>query len=179
MILLARHGETDDNRPPLRFQGQRDTPLNDTGRGQARELAQRVAGEGIVTLWSSPLSRARETAEIVGEQIGLEPTLDPRLMEGWRGRWEGLLFEQVERDEPEGWAAWRAAGPDFRFPEGESLAEQQERVIATIADARHEAQPALLVCHGGCIRTVLCAGDPRGLAAFHEWEVPNTALVQA
>jgi probable phosphoglycerate mutase len=179
VILLARHGETDDNRPPLRFQGQRDTPLNDTGRRQAHALAEELAEAGIVELWSSPLSRARETAEIVGARIGLEPTLDPRLMEGWRGRWEGLLFEEVERDEPEGWAAWRAAGPDFRFPEGESLREQQERVAASIADARRGPQPALLVCHGGCIRTVLCARDPRGLSAFHDWEVPNTAVVEA
>ena len=45
MILLARHGETDDNVPPLRFQGQRDTPLNDNGRAQARELAEQVIGD--------------------------------------------------------------------------------------------------------------------------------------
>ena len=59
MILLARHGETEDNRPPLRFQGQRDTPLNDTGRQQAHALAEELADAGIVELWSSPLSRAR------------------------------------------------------------------------------------------------------------------------
>ena len=52
-------------------------------------------------------------------------------------------------------------------------------MAASIADARDEPEPALLVCHGGCIRAVLCARDPRGLAAFHEWEVPNTALVRA
>ena len=63
-ILLARHGETDDNIEPIRIQGRRDTPLNDAGRAQAAELAERVAGEGIASLWSSQLSRARETAEI-------------------------------------------------------------------------------------------------------------------
>jgi broad specificity phosphatase PhoE len=65
-ILLARHGETNDNLEPHRFQGFTDTPLNDTGRRQAHELAERVAGDGIVSLWASDLSRARETAEIVG-----------------------------------------------------------------------------------------------------------------
>ncbi len=182
MILLARHGETDDNVPPLRFQGQRDTPLNDTGRAQARELAERVAAldPPIASLWSSDLSRARETAEIVGKGIGLEPRLDARLREGWRGEWEGFLFEEIAARDPERYAAWR--NPDaeigFHFPGGETLAQQQARVLACLRDVEAELDgSALVVCHGGSIRTVLCARDPRGLAAFHTFEVPNVALV--
>ncbi|HEX5145452.1 MAG TPA: histidine phosphatase family protein [Conexibacter sp.] len=182
MILLARHGETDDNVPPLRFQGQRDTPLNDTGRAQARELAERVAAldAPIAALWCSDLSRARETAEIVGARIGLEPRSDARLREGWRGEWEGFLFDEIAAADPERYARWRApdAGDGFRFPGGESLAEQQARVLACLRDAAAEASgPALLVCHGGSIRTLLCRRDPRGLAAFHTFTVPNVALV--
>jgi 2,3-bisphosphoglycerate-dependent phosphoglycerate mutase len=185
-IRLARHGETDDNLEPFRFQGFRDTPLNDTGRRQARELAGKVAGasgrmhlgDGIASLWASDLSRARETAEIVGERIGLAPVLDARLREGARGRWEGHLMVDVERSEPELYAAWRRGGADFRFPEGESLLEHQQRV----SEALHEIHaagplPALVVCHGGSIRVMLCAGDPRGLDAFHTFDVPNVAVV--
>jgi broad specificity phosphatase PhoE len=179
-VLLARHGETDDNLPPLRFQGWHDTPLNDTGRDQAAELAERMADEGLVSLWSSDLSRARETAEIVGRRIGLEPRLDWRLREGNRGEWEGRLFEDVERDEPELYGAWMKAGEDWRFPGGESLLEQQQRVLACIADIRSDGRlPALAVCHGGSIRVVLCASDPRGLSAFHSFKVPNTSVVPA
>jgi broad specificity phosphatase PhoE len=179
-VLLARHGETDDNVAPLRFQGFTDTPLNDTGRRQAGELAENVGALSppIASLWSSDLSRARETAETVGERIGLSPTLDPRLREGWRGRWEGLLMEDVQRDEPELYAAWRRAGADFRFPDGESLLEQQQRVSAALGDIRRAGPlPALVVCHGGSIRVMLCATDPRGLDAFHEFTVPNVAVV--
>lgn len=180
MILLARHGETDDNREPLRFQGQLDTPLNDTGRAQARELAQRVAGDGLASLHCSSLSRARETAEIVGARIGRKPIPDPRFDEGWRGDWEGRLCEDVEAQEPEAFAAWRRAGEGWRFPGGESLAEQRDRVLAGLADVRaHSPLPALVVCHGGCIRVVLCERSGRGLDAFHEWEVPNVAVVEA
>jgi broad specificity phosphatase PhoE len=179
-VLLARHGETDDNLPPLRFQGWHDTPLNDTGRRQAAELAERMATEELVSLWSSDLSRARETAEIVGRRIGLEPKLDWRLREGNRGEWEGRLFEDVEREEPELYAAWMKAGEDWRFPGGESLVEQQQRVLACIDDIRSENRlPALAVCHGGSIRVVLCASDPCGLAAFHRFKVPNTSVVPA
>jgi broad specificity phosphatase PhoE len=129
-------------------------------------------------LWSSDLSRARETAEIVGAAIGLRPRLDWRLREGARGRWEGHLFEEIERDEPELYAAWRRAGAEFRFPAGESLREQQQRVTAALQDIHRAGPlPALAVCHGGSIRVVLCAEDPRGLDAFHEFEVPNVAVV--
>jgi broad specificity phosphatase PhoE len=179
-VLLARHGETDDNREPLRFQGWRDTPLNGTGRRQAAELAERIAREGIVALWSSDLSRARETAEIVSRRLGIEVRLDRRLRETNRGRWEGRLFSDVEREEPELYAAWMKAGAQWRFPEGESLLEQQQRVVACIEEIRGLAElPALAVCHGGSIRVILCSSDPRGLDAFHAFRVPNVSVVRA
>lgn len=176
-VLLARHGETNDNLEPIRVQGFRNTPLNDHGRAQAGELAKRVADDGIRSLWASDLSRARETAEIVGAAIGLESALDPRLREANRGRWEGHLFIDIEREEPELYAAWRQAGPEFRFPGGESLLDQQRRVTAALTDI-HAAGPlpALVVCHGGSIRVMLCAADPRGLNAFHTFAVPNVAV---
>ena len=179
-ILLARHGETDDNIEPIRIQGSLDTPLNDTGRAQAAELAERVAGEGIVSLWSSNLSRARETAQIVGKRLGLEPTLDARFAEGNRGDLEGRLWQEVAREDPDLYAAWRRAGEEFRFPGGESLREQADRTLAALEDVRATGRlPALVVCHGGSIRVLLCSRDPRGLDAFHEWDVPNVALVRA
>jgi broad specificity phosphatase PhoE len=180
-ILLARHGETRDNVPPLRFQGFRDTPLNDTGRAQAHELAEKIAAEPepIRSLWSSDLSRARETAEIVGARIGLSPRLDARLREANRGEWEGHLFPEIEESEPELYAAWMHPGPDWRFPGGESLQEQQDRVLAALNDIEATGElPALVVCHGGSIRVVLCSRDPRGLAAFQEFKIPNVAVLK-
>lgn len=178
-VVLARHGETDDNVEPLRFQGFRDTPLNATGRAQAHALAARIADEGTIrSVWASDLSRARETAETVGAAIGLPVHFDPRLREGDRGRWEGRLFADVEADEPELYAAWRRPDRDFRFPEGEALAEQQARVTAALRDIHAGSPlPVLAVCHGGSIRVVLCATDPDGLAAFHRFEIGNTAVV--
>jgi probable phosphoglycerate mutase len=179
-VLLARHGETDDNRPPLRFQGWRDTPLNDTGRRQAAELAERVAAEPPAALWASDLSRARETAEIVGQRLGLVVRLDARLREANRGDWEGRLFDDVAREEPERFAAWMRAGAGWRFPGGESLLEQQQRVMACVGEIRRTGKPrSLAVCHGGSIRVALCASDPRGLEAFHAFRVPNVTVVKA
>ncbi len=177
-MLLARHGETNDNLRPLRFQGFTDTPLNDSGRRQAVELAERVVSEGIVSLWSSDLLRARETAEVVGRRLGLEPRLDPRLREGYRGRWEGRLFVDVACEEPARYAAWERAGEGFRFPGGESLRDQLDRVSAAVDDIRRAGElPALVVCHGGSIRVMLSKHDPRALDAFHEFNVPNAGIV--
>lgn len=172
MILLARHGETDDNVPPQRVQGWIDTPLNVRGREQARSLAAAVGDRGLAALYTSQLARALETAAIVAAALNLEVVIDDRLAESRRGRWEGRLLEAIEREEPDSWAAWRRGG-DFRFPDGESLAEHAERVAAALDDVRRGPLPALCICHGGTIRCAFALANPRGLDAFHELDVPN------
>jgi broad specificity phosphatase PhoE len=152
-VLLVRHGETDDNAAD-RFQGQLDTPLNDRGREQARAVARIVAGEGLRALYSSPLVRASETAEIVGAVLNLDPVLDERLMEADAGDWSGRLYAEIIADQSSAFDAWRAADPAFRFPNGESVAEQTARVAAALTDVRAGPLPALVVCHGGVNRAV-------------------------
>jgi broad specificity phosphatase PhoE len=177
MLFLARHGQTDANAPPARVMGKQDLPLNHRGREQARELAEAASGTGIEALWSSSLRRARETAEIVGSALGLEPRLDPRFEESDRGEWEGRLIREIQSEEPELWRAWRRARPDFRFPGGESLAEHMERVAAGLSDVKEGPLPALVICHGGTIRCAFASLDHRRLDAFHELDVPNAKLL--
>jgi broad specificity phosphatase PhoE len=176
VIYLARHGETDDNARRV-VQGWIDTPLNESGREQARELAASVAGLGIESVWTSHLARAAETARIVGDALGLEPRVDDRLAESQRGSWEGRSLDEIERSEPEAWAAWQRGGPDFRFPGGESLAEHQARVLAVLEAVRAGDQPALVVAHGGTIRCAICANHPNGLEAFWSIPVPNAEVI--
>jgi 2,3-bisphosphoglycerate-dependent phosphoglycerate mutase len=178
VILLARHGETDDNVPPQRFMGSRDTPLNERGRKQAGGLAAAVSGAGLTAIWCSQLLRARETADVVGASVGVVPRVDARFAESHRGLWEGRLTTEIAREDPDGWAAWRRAGADFRFPGGESLAEHQERVLAALEAVREGDLPALVVAHGGTLRVIAAARHPRGLDAFHELAVPNAALMR-
>ena len=177
MIYMARHGETDDNARRV-VQGWLDTPLNDRGREQARELAARVADLGIESIWTSQLVRAAETAQIVGDALGLVPRVDDRFAESRRGSWEGRSLDEIEQSEPEAWAAWKSGGPDFRFPGGgESLAEHQARVLAAVDAVRSGPEPALIVAHGGTIRCAICASHPSGLDVFWSIPVPNAELV--
>lgn len=176
-VYLARHGQTDDNVSPLRFQGQSDTPLNEVGARQAQELAERATNLGLRSIFTSHLSRARRTAEIVGGRVGLEPVVDERLAEGFRGAWEGRLMTEVERDDPQAYAAWLRADPEFRFPAGESLAEHRERALRVLAEVACEEEPALVITHGGTIRFVLLELRGLEISHFHEVEVGNGELI--
>jgi len=157
-VLLVRHGETEDNAAD-RFQGRRDTQLNDRGREQSRALARTLRAEGLRAIYTSPLQRARATAQIVGAVLGLEPVLDGRLMEVDAGDWSGRRYDDVE---PAELRRWRAADPAFRFPGGESVTEQAARVAAALADVAGGPLPALVVTHGGSIRTVVGIDAPAG-----------------
>jgi broad specificity phosphatase PhoE len=173
-IYLARHGQTAYNHEG-RFQGQQQVPLDDTGRAQAAELAERAVGYGFRALWCSPLLRARETADIVAAKIGLEPKDDERLMETDAGDWTNLSFAEVRAQAPERFDAFAAADPSFAFPGGESFAQQEVRVSAALADVECGVLPALVVCHGMVIRAALASRADDDGASFER--VPNAALV--
>jgi broad specificity phosphatase PhoE len=153
-IFLARHGQTDYNLG-RRFQGLLPVPLNETGRRQAAELAELAAARDFRVLWCSPLARARETADIVGARIGLEPIEDARLVETDAGDWTDRWWSDVEKEDPEGLAAFLRSDPDFAFPGGESYHEQTERSVDALSDIAKGAKPALVVCHAMVIRLVV------------------------
>ena len=177
MILLARHGETDYNAAPRRIQGRLDVPLNDRGREQARELAAEAARHPIEALWSSDLSRALETAAIVGAAIGLEARVDPRLAEADWGDWQDRMAEDIAREEPDLWEQVSASAPAWRFPGGESIEEHMIRTWAALDDIAAEGVPALVVCHGGTIRCALARHEPGGITAVGLRLIPNGALI--
>ncbi len=142
-LLLVRHGETDWNAVG-RLQGHTDRPLTDFGRRQARQLAAELEREELEAIYSSDLARARETAEIVGERLGLPVELDSDLREKDWGTWEGLTA--VERDRVE-------------FV-GESTQAHQERMLralARISSQHAEGGTVLVVTHGGSMRRVQTA----------------------
>ena len=180
MLYFVRHGETDWNCEPARCQGWADVPLNDVGRRQAREQGSRLRGAGIQAIVSSHLRRASETAGLIREELGgdVPLRLDERLAETRRGRWETRAFADIMREEPDEWRCYRERPQDFRFPGGESLADQQRRVLAAVRDAAAEGRTTLVVTHGGSIRLLRAFLDGAGLEAFHQMKVPNGGLLQ-
>jgi broad specificity phosphatase PhoE len=173
-VYLARHGQTAYNLEG-RFQGQLPVPLDEKGRIQAAELAERGAEYGFKALWCSPLLRAHETAEIVSARIGLEPKEDARLMETHAGDWTDRSFADVQAEAPELFAKFIAGDPSFAFPGGESFAQQEVRVGAALDDVEQGERPALVVCHGMVIRAALSVRSGQWLP--NGQRVPNGALV--
>jgi broad specificity phosphatase PhoE len=177
-ILLLRHGQTDWNREPARCLGWAEVGLNETGRAQAREQARALAGRGLELVVTSHLLRARETAAVVRDELGgdLPLLVDPRLAETHRGEWEQRLFGEIMDEEPDAWRHYREQPETFRFPGGESLADQQRRVLAALRDVARDGRSTLIVTHGGTIRLVRCFLSGRGIAAFHDSSTGNGAV---
>jgi broad specificity phosphatase PhoE len=175
-IHLARHGQTAYNHEG-RFQGHLPVPLDATGREQAVALAEAAAQVEVVSFWCSPLRRARETADIVGARIGMHAREDARFAETDTGDWTDRSFADVKAEDPEGFARFERSDPTFRYPGGESFAEQLARVQEALDDLRADPArlPALVVCHRGVIRLALAAATGDETAGGRE--IPNAALV--
>jgi len=156
-LVFVRHGETDWN-VEGRLQGQRDVPLNANGRVQARRngevIRQRIPEALAFDFIASPLSRTRETMEILRAAMGLEPkgyAIDPRLLEITFGELEGLTYGDIELREP-GWSQARHADKwNYLPPGGESYHMLSVRIIGWLQTV---TRPSVVVAHGGVGRVL-------------------------
>ena len=152
-LILLRHGETEWNLTG-RWQGQdANTLLTERGRQQAQVVARRLRSYPIEAIYSSDLSRAFETAEIVGDMLGIEPLPEPSLRESDIGAWTGLTWEDITIQFPDQVAAM-FAGQDIRRGGGETYAELHKRLQGAVDAiiARHPGQTVLVVTHGAALR---------------------------
>ncbi|MGB4778715.1 histidine phosphatase family protein [Microbacterium sp.] len=158
-LILVRHGETDWN-AQRRIQGSTDIPLNDTGRAQAREVAERLRDEladaGPLVVASSDLSRAHETAQIVATVAGVaEPRTYPQLRERAYGDAEGITVDEFARR----WGDWHTA----EIPRAETWPDVRRRALTgirrVVRDARRSTAPqsptVIVVAHGALIREII------------------------
>ena len=174
-IVLVRHGETDWNRDN-RFQGHADTPLNEAGRRQARELAADLEAERFAAVYSSPLRRAHETATILAERRGLPVRPSNALKEVDVGSWSGLTRTEIELRHPEGYRRWLGRG--HGWDDGETYEDLHERVVAGLVEigAKHPGETVLAVTHGGPIRTALSATNATDVPSIHNCFVVTIAV---
>jgi broad specificity phosphatase PhoE len=159
-LIIIRASETDWNLQG-RWQGWAAAPLNEHGRQQANRLAHFIRNIGLTKLYTSDLRRARETAEILKEQLGYNPVIDPRLRERSIGHWQGLILPEVRSWYPEEYAQLMADPEGYQITGGESVQQVRERVraalndIITEADSSPNNETVGVVSHTTAIRVML------------------------
>jgi len=178
-LLLIRHGETMWNQEN-RWQRQADVPLSETGRAQARRLAERLRAEGrqVRAIYASDLSRAFHTAEILGEVLGVAPTPDVEWREMDIGVWSGLTTAEVIAHHAAEWERLRA-GEDLPRGGGETFAQFQGRLLrsAERIRANHGGEQVVIVTHGGAVRAFLLHCRGLEISQFRQIDkIGNTGL---
>ncbi len=156
-LLLCRHGSTDFPVDRIYCDEVEDPPLNEAGRAQAEALARGLADLGCAKVYASPIRRTLETAEAVARQLGCAVDTVPELVERRFGAWEGLTFSELQRQDPDGYAAWKADQAGYAPPGGETAYDLARRVRPAIAALleRHRGERIVVVTHVGPIRVYL------------------------
>jgi probable phosphoglycerate mutase len=155
-VTLVRHGQTERSAKSA-YSGRLDVPLTQTGREQARRVAQQLAGARIDAVVTSPLVRARDTAQAIADAAGLPLTVDERLIEVDYGPFEGLDREGARARLGAPFEAWRADPFGAPVAGMEPLAAALERARGATADVLAAHEHPVIVGHQGILRIVLVA----------------------
>jgi len=178
-LFLIRHGRTAWNREEV-FRGTADVPLDDVGRKEAKFLARRLKEEALRVIYTSPLSRARETAEIIASECGTAVEVSEGLLDLDFGLWQGLSVEEVKGRFGDLYQRWMEAPHEVSFPGGEDLEAVRERAMGMVEDlkGRHRGEVVALVTHRVVLKVLICSLLGLGLDAF--WRVAQgTAALNA
>lgn len=179
-LLLLRHGQIKANRQG-RWHGSTDSPLTWRGRRQARRTASHVRGlePSVSAIYSSPLSRCRHTADIIGRQLGLPVNVHPDLREYALGEWENARFEELAAHHR--FVETATGDHDFAPPGGETLREVAERIVPAMEEiqVRHAGdQRVLVVGHGAAMAVALGALIDRDPSHWTRYHFANCSLTE-
>ena len=178
-FFVIRHGETAWN-VEGRFQGQMDTELNAKGLEQARLVAERLAGHKFEAVVTSPLSRARVTAEKTACLSGCsEFVVDEGFTEINHGDWEGCLADEIYAKWPEILSKWHTKPESVKMPgkTGETLDDVQKRAIRSAdAVAGRYTGDVILASHDAVIKVLLCYWLDAPLSSFWRFQIPNCSI---
>ena len=152
--------------------------LGAEGRAQAARVAQRFAREPVAAVYSSPLERARETAEPIAAALGFDVQLAAGLTEIDVGEWTGRSFDELQADER--WHLWNRKREAGCPPGGEPMRDVQGRALRQIEDWRvaHPDQTVIAVSHSDVIKAVVCGVLGLSLDRYHAFEIAPASLTR-
>jgi alpha-ribazole phosphatase len=176
-LLLVRHAEPDESMRG-RCYGRLDVELSPAGMRHAAAIGEALRAQDVAAVYSSPLRRAVDTARPLAAQHGLDPIAREGLRELDFGELEGLRYDEIVLKHADLYRSWMEDPSSVSFPGGEALADLRARALAEVAEirARHDAQTAAVVAHGGVVRVVLADALELPDRAFFRLDQPYGAL---
>jgi alpha-ribazole phosphatase len=160
-LYLIRHGATEGTHEK-RYKGSIDVPISQEGLEQVGKAAEfirgELRGESLAAIYTSPLSRAVASAEVVGAAYGLEPVIDNNLKERHFGVWEGMTFSEIRGQYPGEFEKWADDPLEHSPVGGESTIEVRDRIMPVVEAiiSRHDGEAVAIVGHGGINRIIIC-----------------------
>lgn len=176
-LFLVRHGRTVWNAGEV-FRGREDIPLDPVGETEARLLAERLKGERIEVIFSSPLKRAKQTAFQISGQTGASVIEAEELIDLDYGHWQGRTLQEVKGDFPDLYELWVKAPHEVVFPSGEGLKDVLERVAPFVETTLKQfyGNTVVFVSHKVVLKVLICHLLGMGLSAFWKVEQSTSAL---
>lgn len=176
-IYLVRHGQTQWNREEI-FRGTADIPLNESGIREAHLAAESLKERAIKAVFSSPLARAKQTAEAIAGLHGLEVRIIEGLKDLCFGEWQGVSHQAVLERYPELFRQWLREPHRVTFPGGESLGAIQSRAVEAVKKVvlKHPEETIVMVSHRVVNRALICGLVGIDLSRFWQIGQDTTAI---
>jgi len=176
-LTVVRHGESNWNTEG-RQQGHLDSGLSERGRTQAQAIAARLRGQHYAAVYTSDLGRAKETALIIDQLLGIGLSVEPRLRERHLGVFQGLTWPEIEQQHPEAFQAFNTGDPDYVIPGGESAHQRFERTVGCLENIarKHVGTNVLVVAHSGVLNGLMHAALQIPLGAPRRFKLWNASL---
>ncbi|WP_196758340.1 histidine phosphatase family protein [Brucella anthropi] len=179
-IILTRHGHVEGIVPP-RFRGRMDVPLTETGRRQAKLLADLIARRYKPTaIYTSPLSRCVSTGAYIEKKTNIDTTILPELLDFDYGDWTGKTHTEIAQEDPERYERWWTQPQFVRPPNGDSLQAFVAHVSEAIRDVlwRHDGECVVLVGHDSTNRALLLTLMDLPFSAYWRFEQSPCAITE-
>ncbi|MBI5664159.1 MAG: histidine phosphatase family protein [Nitrospirae bacterium] len=178
-LLMIRHGEIPSNVNKV-YAGRSPESLTRSGVLQAIQASEKLKGYKIDALYSSPIQRALETAQIIAEKVGVDLRVDGSFRELEMGPWEGMSEDDVARLYPNEWSVWSHKPAELKLPGRETLDELLARVLAGIRNLYQDdpANNTVIVTHVAIIRVLLLWHERMSLNLYKTIHVPNAKVFE-
>lgn len=176
-LYLIRHGETEWN-ATSKVQGTTDTKLNEKGLIQAEQVAKRLADENITAIYTSSLTRAKQTAERISQKLNIEATELHNFREICLGPWQGLTIDEIKENYSEHYRIYREEPAEFNMPGAETFLQVAERFCNEINNiiTENKGGSIAIVSHGAAIKAAVISILGIDIAHYNKFRIDNASI---